>query len=207
MFKVRTVLVALTAMLLLPGGPAGRSDITIEVREPHQLHMAEWAIGRYAEAGLDLPSIVILFPGRDLSLCDRARGRIDLDRDPIEIRVCWDSEFVLLHELGHAWEARNVAASEHGPFMAMRDGVSAWATLDVAWAERGREHAANVIAWGLLEDPYPISDTYPNDPDSMLDAFRFLTGVDPLHDGGPPIQLPDRTLFEGRSNQPLESGR
>lgn len=207
MFKIRTILLALAAMLLLPGTSAGQSDITIEAGEPRQLQMAEWAIDRYAQAGLDLPPIVIRFPGRDLSLCDGARGRVYLDRDPIEIRMCWNSEFILLHELGHAWEAHNVAASEHEPFMAMRDGVSAWAALDVTWAERGREHAANVIAWGLLEDPYPISDTYPNDPDSMLAAFRFLTGVEPLHEGGPPIQIPDRTLFEGRSNPPLESGR
>jgi hypothetical protein len=207
MFKAHTILLTLISMLLLPGTPSGHADISIEAAQPQQQQMAEWAIDRYAAAGLDLPQITIRFLGPDLSHCDGARGRVYLDHDPIEIRMCWNSEFILLHELAHVWEAHDVAAAKHEPFMEMRDGVSSWAGLDVTWAERGREHAANVIAWGLLEDPYPISDTYPNDPDSMLAAFAFLTGGDPLHDGGPPIQLPDRTLSEGRSNPPLESGR
>jgi hypothetical protein len=121
--------------------------------------------------------------------------------------MCWNSRFMLLHELAHVWEDHNLAAAKHEPFMALRDGVLSWASPDVAWSEQGREHAANVIAWGLLEDPYPISRTYPNDPDSLLVAFRFLTGADPLHDGGPPSQAPDRSLFAGRSNPPLERGR
>ena len=78
---------------------------------------------------------------------------------------------------------------------------------DVAWAARGREHAANVIAWGLLENPHPISTPYPNDIANMIDAFNHLTDADPLHDGGPGIQHPDRSLIDGRSNPPLESGR
>jgi hypothetical protein len=77
----------------------------------------------------------------------------------------------------------------------------------VPWHRRGMEHAANVIAWGLLDDPYPLSRTYPNDPQSLTEAFRLLTESDPLHDGGSTVSLPDRRLYEGRSNPPLESGR
>ncbi|MDH3308566.1 MAG: hypothetical protein OEO77_13745, partial [Acidimicrobiia bacterium] len=100
-------------------------------------------------------------------------------------RVCWNSELILLYELAHVWEAQAVSPTRHEPFMAMRDGVKSWAGIDDAWEARGRAHAANVIAWGLLEDPYPVSLTYPNDPDSLLSAFRYLTNADPLHDGGP----------------------
>jgi hypothetical protein len=125
----------------------------------------------------------------------------------MEIRMCWNDEFILLHELAHVWEARHVAADKHEPFMAMRHRVESWAGTDVPWAARGREHAANVIAWGLLEDPYPISTTYPNDVASMMEAFTYLTGVKPLHDGGPGIQQPDRSYINGRTNPPLESGR
>ena len=121
--------------------------------------------------------------------------------------MCWGSEMILLHELAHVWEAQSVHQSRHEPFMAMRDGVKSWAGLDDAWAERGREHAANVIAWGLLEDPYPISRTYPNDPDSLMAAFRSITATDPLHDGGPEMPVVDRERFGGRTNPSLESGR
>lgn len=211
MVKLHTILPPFVATLLLSGllsgTAASQEDVTIATLEPGQQQMVERALDRYAEAGLDLPPLVIRFPGRDLSLCDGSQGRVYLDHDPIEIRMCWNSEFVLLHELAHVWEAHNVAVAKHEPFMAMRDGVVSWAGLDVAWDELGREQAANVIAWGLLEDPHPIPRTYPNDPDSMLAAFRFLTDGDPLHDGGPPIQTPDRILYTGRSNPSLASGR
>ena len=91
--------------------------------------------------------------------------------------------------------------------MALRAEASAWIGTDVPWCQRGIEHAANVIAWGLLEDPYPVSRSYPNDPDSLTEAFRLLTKVDPLHDGGSPVTVPDRSLYEGRSNPRLDSGR
>ncbi len=207
MVKIRSILLPLVATLLLSGTTAEQDNVTIEAQEPGQQQMAEWAIERYAEAGFDLPRLIIRFSAQGLSDCEGSQGKVYLDQDPIEIRMCWGSEFILLHEVAHVWEAHNVAAAKHEPFMAMRDGVASWASLDVAWDERGREQAANVIAWGLLEDPYPISRTYPNDPDSMQAAFRFLTEGDPLHDGGAPIQLPDRSLFAGRSNLPLELGR
>jgi hypothetical protein len=207
MFKAHTILLTLISMVLLPGATVDPADVAIEAGQASQQQMAEWAIDRFAQAGLDLPPLVIRFLGPDLADCGGARGRTYLDQDPIEIRMCWNSELILLHELAHAWEAHNVVAADHETFMALRDGVSSWASTDVAWVERGREHSANVIAWGLLEDPYPISGTYPNDPDSLLEAFRFLTNSEPLHDGGSPIQSPDRSLYEGRSNPSLESGR
>ena len=207
MVKLNSILLPLVATLLLSGATVDDVEITIDTQDPDQRLMAETAIGRFEEAGFDLPPLVIKFPGSDLELCDGSQGKVFLDHDPIEIRMCWSSEFILLHELAHVWEAHNVAPAKHEPFMAMRDGVLSWASFDVAWDERGREQAANVIAWGLLEDPYPIPRTYPNDPDSMLEAFRFLTGSEPLHDGGTPIQTPDRTLASGRSNPQLESGR
>ena len=120
--------------------------------------------------------------------------------------MCWSDAFILLHELAHAWEAHNLPKQRRQPFMALRSDVDSWAGAGVPWHQRGSEHAANVVAWGLLEDPYPISRTYPNDPDSLIEAFRVLTGVAPLHDGGSPIQQLDRSLYTG-SNPPLESGR
>ena len=204
--------IAITAVLaagtLLNSAPTPTaSSITVVSGTQAQHEMAEWAVGRFAEAGLRLPAIEINFPGRDQSGCGGAPARAYLDREPVEIRVCWNSELILLHELAHVWEAQAVSATRHEPFMAMRDGVKSWAGIDDAWEARGREHAANVIAWGLLEDPYPVSRTYPNDPDSLTAAFRYLTNTEPLHDGGPGIPAVDRSLFEGRSVPALESGR
>ena len=199
---------ALAAGALLTGAPAPAAlSVTVVSGTPAQQEMAQGAVARFAEAGLQLPVVEIAFPGQDQSGCDGSPARAYLDREPVEVRMCWNSEMILLHELAHAWEAHNVDQSLHEPFMGMRDGVKSWAGLDDAWEERGREHAANVIAWGLLEDPYPISRTYPNDPDSLTAAFRFITGTEPLHDGGPGIPELDREFFGGRTNTPLETGR
>lgn len=138
MFRIQTILLPLIATPLLPGTNASQPCVTILTRDPVQQRMAEWAVDRCAEAGVELPPLIIRFPGRDLSLCDGSPGKVYLDHDPIEIRLCWNSEFILLHEVAHVWEAHNVATDEHDPFMAMRDGVISWAGLDVGWDEGGR---------------------------------------------------------------------
>jgi hypothetical protein len=203
-----TALLATASAATLPAesvapGPA----IEIETQNRAQLEMARWAIGRFEEAGLELPDLRIVYPGRDLQLCNGAPATALTDQQPVELRICWNDRFILLHELAHAWDAHSLPEDRRGPFMALRKDVDSWTGADVAWERRGIEHAANVIAWGLLEDPYPISRTYPNDPDSLTQAFQLLTDVDPLHGGGYPVATPDRRLYQGRANPPLESGR
>lgn len=191
----------------LTAPPAGETETTIHAATQEQRQMTEWALGRYEAAGLELPPIVIEFAGRDLAECDGAPGRTYLTERPIVVKMCWNNRFILLHELAHVWEAANLSENDHEPFMAMRTDVTSWAGLDVPWEQRGREHAANVIAWGLLEDPFPVSRTHPNDPEALTTAFEFLTGTSPLHDGGTGIVEPDREFFTPeRANPPLESG-
>jgi hypothetical protein len=169
--------------------------------------MAVWAVKRFETAGLDLPRVVITFPEGDQALCGGLPARAFPTAEPPEVKVCWDDAFIVLHELAHIWEAHRVDDEQRRGFSQVRDGVKAWASHDVSWNQRGIEHAANVIAWGLLEDPYLISRTYPNDPVSMINAYRLLTGSDPLHDGGEGIIEPDRSLYNRRSNGPIELGR
>ncbi len=151
---------------------------------------AEWAVARFGEAGLDLPSIVVEFVGPSLDPCGGARARAHRDVDPALVSVCWGSPFVLLHELAHVWEVRSVSSDQQRRFMETRIGVTSWADRNDGWAERGREHAANVIAWGLMEDPSVIGRTYPNDRESLEAGFEILTSRKPLHDsGGEPITV------------------
>lgn len=202
------LLLPLVASLTMWGNPArsvGR--VMIEGGGSTETELVDWALGRFAAAGLDLPPITVRFLGNNLALCDGAQARAHVAEGGVVLRVCWYDSFVVLHELAHVWEAGNVPVEQHEEFMGLRDGVESWANVEVPWAVRGREHAANVIAWGLLDDPYPISRTYPNDVASMIDAFTFLTNVGPLHDGGTGVRHPDRSLIDARQNEPLESGR
>lgn len=172
-----------------------------------QEEMARWALGRFATAHLHLPATLIEFAGPGDARCGGSPARVHLDEDPILVTMCWNNRFMLLHELGHIWEASNIPTERHAPFMDLRADVASWASLEVPWANRGREHAANIIAWGLLEDPYPIARTYPNDPASLAAAFVFLTGREPLHDGGQDTQCPDRRRYSQRTNIARASGR
>lgn len=211
---LRITATALVAALLVPGSTAtpaaerapSLAATEIEAEDHAQLEMAEWALGRFVEAGLELPNLTIVFSGGDLNLCNGAPATALTKQQPIEIRVCWNDKFIVLHELAHAWDVHNLPEDRRESFMSLRAEVDSWTGVNVPWHRRGIEHAANVIAWGLLENPYPISRTYPNDPASLIEAFRLLTGVAPLHGGGSPIQRPDRNLYAG-SNPRLESGR
>ena len=182
------------------------SAIVVSADTPEQQSLAEWALQRYEKAGLELPPLTIVFAGRDQTACDGSTARTYFDETPM-VKMCWNDRFILLHELAHVWVAENVPPANHAAFMKMRDDVQVWAGTAVPWANRGSEHAANVIAWGLLEKPYPISRTHPNDKVSLHEAFEFLTGGEPLHDGGPDQRTPERVTFVGRSSPPLESGR
>jgi len=195
-------------VLFSTSAPAATAPlVTIDTDIQEQRQMAEWAVARFAEASLHLPALIIEFPGKDLDLCDGAQGRTYIGDGPTVVKMCWNDPFILLHELGHAWAAANVPEDKHDRFMAMRTDVDSWSGAGVPWDQLGGEHAANVIAWGLLEKPYPVSRTYPNDPDSLTTAFEFLTDADPLHDGGPRISQPDPWFSNGRSNDSLEMGR
>ncbi len=201
------LILSAACLILLAASISGGDVVVVKTGTASQRASVEWAIGRFSDAGMVLPRIIVEFPGRDLSGCDGAPGRSYLDQSPIVIKMCWNDRFILLHEFAHVWEANNVFASKHRPFMAIRLNVESWASRDVEWELRGREHAANVIAWGLLVDPISVSDTYPNDPASMTAAFKILTDRVPLHDGGSGVQIPDKSLFQGRSNPRLELGR
>ena len=209
MARLVIVLVAslLVGLITASAALSGRETV-IHAEAPEQRQMAEWALSRYEAAGLELPPLIIEFPGRDLAGCDGVPARVYLNQVPILIRMCWNDAFIMLHELAHGWVFHSLPASKKASFMALRADVVSWASPDVSWAQRGNEHAANVIAWGLLDTPFPISNTYPNDPDSLRAAFGHLTGTTPLHDGGLGVQRPDREFFSaGRSNPRLESGR
>ena len=112
----------------------------------------------------------------------------------------------MLHELAHVWEAGSVSPDQQERFMGSRTGLSSWASPDDPWVEQGREHAANVIAWALMEDPVVVGRTYPNDRTSLEAGFTILAGRGPLHhDGGEPV-LVDRSAFDRVAAQHATAG-
>ncbi len=61
-------------------------------------------------------------------------------------------------------------------------GLNAWHDKDISWNDRGTEHAAEIIAWGLGETSRPPRWIPNNDLDSLTTAYHQLTGTDPITD-------------------------
>ena len=93
-----------------------------------------------------------------------------------QIDLCEVTPWVILHEMGHAWTALHLTDQQRREF-SRRWGLESWHDPDTPWRLRGAEHAADTIAWGLLEEP--VGCHLPNGPIAhRLQAFRQLTAVD-----------------------------
>lgn len=153
----------------------GKTEIYAETDE--QLELADWALGRFEEAGLELPPITIHVHA-DRSGCNGRLGYLGhADGGQYVIHQC-GTEFTLLHELAHAWDVHALTEEIRQEFLTKAHATQ-WNNPD-NWYLAGGEHAANVIAWALMEERGNQTQTRPYDHASMLDGFRSLTGIDPL---------------------------
>ena len=101
------VLVAAAALV----GPPAEPDVPSHFARGFshaQEALIEWAIGRFADAGLELPPLEFVhYPTREP--CRGARGLYTGDRSRATIRICVReaspfAELLLLHEIAHAWD-------------------------------------------------------------------------------------------------------
>ena len=192
----RTILLALHLLLaILPQGIETESpdpDPTIQILTNRHRDSVEWALGRFTTAGLQLPSLEITvhyeiteWRGRELPECKGFEGLYRNTGSAIVIHICapryGSMERTLLHELGHAWADATLTDDERAAFLDLR-GLDAWNTGD--WEERGFEHAAEILMWGLAAEPFKVGAIADTDTDTLTHAYRLLTGADPLHGGG-----------------------
>jgi hypothetical protein len=142
--------------------------------------MLSWAVERYDRAGLVLPPAEVSFHPADDG-CGGYLGYTDDGRIDLCIRLAMEPgpQRIVLHELAHAWVTANIDEEGGEAFLTLR-GLSAWADGSDPWKQRGTEQAAEIIAWGLgVGTMLPMIDG-DTEPQALADAFRSLTGVDPL---------------------------
>jgi len=155
-----------------------------------------WARDRFRAAGLAVPTSAVIF-GDGLQACGGFDGRYYPNADEIVICVADSASTmvlrtVVLHELAHAWTEHNLSDAARARFVELR-GARSWNAAKDRWSERATEHAAVVMAWGLLDvvvQPRPIGDTSRG---GLAQAFRVLTGTDPINDGSAPSADPTPT--------------
>lgn len=133
------------------------------------------AVGRFAEAGWPLTNTVVRI---DETECGDVVGFHTVERSRHLVVVCTGAEWVVLHELGHVWSDLYLDDAERAEWL-LRRGLDSWS--DGPWAQRGSEHAADIIAFGLSTELHVPRGIGVIDYDRVSEDFEWLFGVPPLH--------------------------
>lgn len=167
--------------------------IAVYNAEAAQRRLVEWAVHTVESAGLTLPPVAafVFPPSKECrfdaaAVLDGATGA--------EIHLCYDPEQVCaddrctqldltarrsaLHELGHLWESANLDDQAREAFLDIR-GLESWSDRTIDWSLRGEEHAAEIFAWGLMDELVPLSRLDRTSCAELSAAFRMLTGLEP----------------------------
>ena len=164
-----------------------------------------WALGRFAQAGIELPFVEAWLHAKR-SGCDgperKGRGGFTTWREGRPVVFSCATRDTMLHELGHVLDRHVLTDDDRAAFMAAR-GVDRW--QGVAWLRAGQEHYADVVAWGLSDQRWRHGRTEPNDPAALAAAFVLATNALPLPDPAPDLDSSLTGLPEAReSTTPAE---
>lgn len=161
----------------------------VETPTDEQRQVVEWAVARYAEAGLTLPSLEVSFP----ATCGGKAGRYFVGQRRIEL--CKVHRKTMLHELAHAWD--DSTSVDRAGFLLER-GLDHWYEQPGDRAhESGGEQLALIITWGLMdldlthavaewagqpidEQPRVLPGLTDGTPPVLAALFTQLTGTSPL---------------------------
>ena len=158
--------------------------------------LIDWVLGRFELAGIGRPDLVsVTFS--PYPLCRDHLGSITNIGKSSHVHLCFDggecetdderdecsafARHALLHELGHAWTNTYLNDDDRTEVLELR-GLEHWSGPKVPYLERGTEHAAEILAWGLLEESTATVRLPDRTCDTLAAAFRFLTGAEPLVD-------------------------
>lgn len=152
----------------------GPSETTMTGGSDEQRQTMAWALERYSASGLELPLLHIELHS-DVSFCGGNRGFFSPSSTPWTIGICTNERSLVLHELGHAWVENTLSEADRASYVRHR-GLESWNDPETPWRDRGSEHAANTMAWGLSGTPLRGMPT--DGPLAERNAaFQFLTGM------------------------------
>jgi hypothetical protein len=142
-----------------------------------QIELARWAVGRFEEAGLEVPTVEIHFHGDDSGCHGHLGFAIGHRVDVCTVLVNEMARRNLLHEMSHVWLDEHLSLSQRRRFLSTR-GLWAWNRSSVPWNARGFEQGAEIVAWGL-GNRILMPQIPDNDPSALAAGFEILTGLDP----------------------------
>ncbi|MGI9607545.1 MAG: hypothetical protein ACR2P0_15565 [Acidimicrobiales bacterium] len=157
------------------------APLTVVGADERQGEMLETAIAQFADAGLELPPLLVEFhdqaepcrgnAGTYFAEADSPNSSVD------RIAICDDMKIIILHELAHAWKHHNLDEATRTAFVE-HWGLDGWRDLSDDWHDRGVERAAHTIAFAL-------NQSSPTDNPNILRyvcGYELLTGATlPIH--------------------------
>lgn len=159
------------------GGRAPRAELT-----PHatvtahnagadQLAVLDEALSRFRDAGLDLPELDVWF-SEDRTACKGNYGLFQAGYEPRRITVCTDFDYILTHELAHAWIDAHVDETVRADYTEARQ-LETWNDPNIDWYSRATEDAAKTIQQNLMEPSPPPGSAKRQ---ARMAAYELLTG-------------------------------
>jgi hypothetical protein len=182
-----SALAVIVAAVALVGPPAELDEASHSARgfSRAQEALIEWAIGRFADAGLELPRLEFVhYPTTEP--CRGARGFYTGDRSRATIRICVRAaspfaELLFLHEIAHAWDRYTLTDRRRAAFLQLRDLEEWWDNGSAPWHTYGAEQAAQIVAWGLIDRPIHVATIPDSDCLDLRTGYFLLIGRPPLH--------------------------
>lgn len=160
----------------------------IETVDSHDEEAVNWARERYQEARLSIPAIRVSFHNSS-EPCNGSRGGHRIDHGLSRVFICISEggptrelkvKRTLLHEFAHAWDAHFVTDDVREEFLELR-GLEEW-SFEVPYEQRGMEHAAETITWGLMDEPIVFGSYDAATPwEAQYNGYVTLTGTEPPH--------------------------
>jgi hypothetical protein len=174
------------------------ADITIINGSDELNRLVAWGLRRFADAGLERADIGSITFGPVRTCAGRSGIVSENDGSAPDLVLCTDTyaaciptrddcttfkpsvRFALLHEVAHVWMLDHLTDETRVGYVELT-GTSGWRDADTRWHQRGVEHAAETIAWSLMDEPVRL--TRIGDPPCTLTTtgFRLLTGREPLN--------------------------
>jgi hypothetical protein len=177
------LLVAVAPISPKPAGTSARYTAT--GLSTGQRELIDWAMGLFDQAALPLPPIQ--FVHHDTSeACLGSTGAQTYRDGRSTIHICTDDasaveQFLFLHEIAHAWDRLALTDERRAAFLKLR-GLTEWRNDDPErWHERGAEHAAEIMVWGLMDRPIRPVFIPHHSCGELLAGYLVLVGRPPLH--------------------------
>jgi hypothetical protein len=148
--------------------------------------MAEWAVGLFDQAGLELPPVRFVHHGGDMDPCLGREGLHHSVDGVNVVEICateasWPTQVMILHETSHAWTDGQLTPQRKAAFQELR-GWEHWRDYEAAgWHNNGTEQAAEIMVWGLIDRPIRIARINQAGCDDLEAGYLTLTGQAPLN--------------------------